>query len=91
MNDIKDKVKKSKPILGVVTSDSMEKSRVCTVERFVKHPRYHKYIKRRTKIMFHDEQNVTKVGDSVLIMPSRPYSARKRFNLLRVVKPAGEV
>ncbi|MFW7378068.1 MAG: 30S ribosomal protein S17 [Oligoflexus sp.] len=91
MSDNKDNVKKSKPILGVVTSDKMNKSRVATVERFVKHTRYHKYIKRRTKIMFHDEQNSTKVGDAVLLMPSRPYSARKKFDLLRVVQPAGEV
>lgn len=91
MSDNKESVKKSKPLLGVVTSDRMAKSRVATIERFVKHPRYHKYIKRRTKIMFHDEKNEAKVGDSVLIMPSRPYSARKKFDLLRVVKPAGEV
>lgn len=85
------KVKKSKPILGVVTSDRMNKSRVATVERFVKHSRYDKYIKRRTKIMFHDEKNETKTGDSVLIMPSRPFSARKKFDLMRIVQRSNEV
>lgn len=81
-------VKKSKPLLGLVTSDKMAQSRVCTVERMVKHSRYDKYIKRRTKVMFHDAENTSKVGDSVLIIPSKPYSARKRFNLLKVVERA---
>ena len=80
--------KKSKPLLGVVTSDKMSKARVCKVERMVKHSRYNKYIKRSTKIMFHDEENTSKLGDSVLIIPSRPYSARKRFSLLKVVEQA---
>jgi small subunit ribosomal protein S17 len=91
MSEQKDIQKKSKPLLGYVTSDRMDKSRVATIERFVKHSRYAKYMRRRTKIMFHDENNETKIGDSVLIMPSRPYSAKKKFNLLRVVERAGEV
>ena len=81
-------VKKSKPLLGVVTSDKMNKAGVCTVERTVRHARYGKYVKRRTKIMFHDESNQCKVGDSVLIIPSKPFSARKRFSLLKVVEKA---
>lgn len=82
--------KKSKPLLGTVTSDSMNKSRVATIERIVKHSQYGKYVKRRTKIMFHDETNSSKVGDSVLIMPSRPHSARKKFDLLRIVNQISE-
>ena len=83
--------KKAKPMFGVVTSDKMDKSRVVTVERLVKHERYGKYLKRRTKLMFHDEQNQSRIGDSVLVIPSRPYSNRKRFNLLKIViKAAGE-
>ena len=82
------KTKKSKPLQGVVTSDKMDKAGVCSVERMVKHSRYGKYVKRTTKIMFHDESNQSKVGDSVLIIPSKPYSARKRFNLLKVVETA---
>lgn len=80
--------KKARPIRCVVTSDKMMKSRVGTYERLVKHPRYGKFIRRRTKIMFHDEQSVTKVGDEVLISPSRPLSSRKKFTLLEVVRKA---
>lgn len=77
--------KKAKPLKGVVTSDSMSKSRVAVIERLIKHDRYHKFLKRKTKIMFHDENNESKVGDLVLISQSRPRSARKRFELLKIM------
>ena len=82
--------KKAKPILCVVTSDKMDKSRVGTIDRLVKDKRYMKYIRQRTRLMFHDESNQTSAGDKVLIIPSRPYSSRKKFDLLKVVQKAGE-
>lgn len=82
--------KKSRPIRVVVTSDKMNKSRVGTLERLVKHARYGKYIRRRTKYMFHDEQNSSRVGDEVLISQTRPLSARKKFSLLEVVRKAAD-
>lgn len=86
-----EKEKKSKPFSGLVTSDKMDKSRVVTVERLVKHEQYGKYIKRRTKLMFHDEKNESRIGDTVLVIPSRPHSARKRFDLLKIVAKADDV
>ncbi len=83
-----EKTKKARPIRVVVTSDKMNKSRVGTAERLVKHPRYGKYQSRRTKLMFHDEGNVSQVGDTVLITQTRPLSARKKFQLLEVVVKA---
>lgn len=78
--------KKSTPVRCTVTSDKMNKSRVGTVDRLVKHPRYGKYLRRTTKIMFHDEGNITHMGDQVLIEQTRPLSSRKKFKLLSVVK-----
>ena len=83
-------VKKQKSVRGVVTSAKMDKTRVVTVERMVKHPVVGKYIKKTTKFMFHDEKNASKLGDEVLITPSRPMSARKSFRLLSIVKEAKE-
>lgn len=83
-------VKKQKSVRGVVTSAKMDKTRVVTVERMVKHPVVGKYIKKTTKFMFHDEKNESKLGDEVLITPSRPMSARKSFRLLSIVKEAKE-
>jgi small subunit ribosomal protein S17 len=79
-------VSKVRPIKVVVLSDKMNKSRVGVQERLVQHAEFGKYIRRRTKFMFHDEKNETTVGDVVLIKPSRPLSARKRFALHKIVK-----
>jgi len=66
-------------LTGRVVSDKMEKSAVVLVERTVKHPRYHKYVKRQKKYMVHDESNACNVGDTVVIQESRPLSRRKRW------------
>lgn len=80
--------KKSSPLQCTVVSTKMQKSRVGQIDRLVKEGRLGKYIARRTKIMFHDEENTSQVGDSVLITPCSPKSARKRFELIKVVKKA---
>jgi small subunit ribosomal protein S17 len=71
--------------VGVVTSDKMNKTRRVEIPRLVKHPRYGKYIRRRTICRVHDEQNVSRQGDTVEIMESRPLSKTKHWLLLRVV------
>ena len=77
-----------KTLNGVVVSAALAKTRTLKIERLAKHPAYHKYIKRTTKVLFHDEQNESQVGDKVLVRPCRPYSKRKSFRLQQVVKEA---
>ena len=74
--------------VGVVTSDKMNKTRRVEIPRLVKHPRYGKYIKRRTICKVHDENNESHVGDTVEIMESRPLSKLKAWRLVRVVTKA---
>ena len=74
--------------VGVVTSDKMKKTRRVEIPRLEKHPRYGKYIKRRTICYAHDEANESHIGDTVEIMESRPMSKLKRWRLIRVVKKA---
>jgi small subunit ribosomal protein S17 len=74
--------------VGVVTSDKMNKTRRVEIPRLEKHPRYGKYIKRRTICYVHDERNESRAGDSVEIMEARPMSKLKRWWLVRVVKKA---
>ena len=81
-------VKKSSPLQCTVVSTKMTKSRVGQIDRLVKEGRLGKYIARRTKIMFHDEESTSQLGDTVLIMPCRPKSARKKFELVKIVKKA---
>ncbi len=71
---------------GVVTSDKMNKTRRVEIPRLVKHPRYGKYIRRRTICHVHDEQNESRMGDTVEIMEARPISKTKHWRLVRVVK-----
>jgi small subunit ribosomal protein S17 len=75
-----------RPIRCIVVSDKMTKSRVAVLERLVKHPVVGKYMKRSTRLMFHDETNETHEGDVVLIKPCRPMSARKKFELVSVLR-----
>lgn len=75
---------------GVVTSDKMEKTITVLWERQVKHPRTHRYVKRRKKLHAHDEKNEAHVGDLVEIMATRPLSKLKSWRLVRVVRRAHE-
>jgi small subunit ribosomal protein S17 len=74
--------KKKRTVKCVVVSDKMDKTRVGLVERIVKHPVVGKYIKRSTKIHFHDEKNQSKKGDAVSVVACRPLSKKKSFTLL---------
>lgn len=73
---------------GRVVSDRMDKSITVAVDRQIKHPIYGKFITKTTKYMAHDEENDAKVGDTVLIMSTRPLSKRKSWRLVEVVERA---
>ena len=73
-------------LVGVVTSDKMQKSCRVEIPRQIRHPRYGKIIRRRTVGIAHDENNVAKVGDTVEIMSTRPISRTKNWRLVSVMK-----
>lgn len=77
-----------KRVIGVVTSDKMNKTRTVTVTEQFRHPKYGKYIKRTLKFHVHDERNESKAGDTVLIIETRPLSATKRWRLMKVLERA---
>ena len=79
---------KRKERTGLVVSDGMDKSIVVAIQRQVKHPIYHKFVKKTTKLMAHDDTNDAHVGDTVRIMETRPLSKRKRWRLVEVVERA---
>ena len=74
--------------VGIVESDARDKSRRVAVSFTVKHPKYGKYMRRRTTLHVHDAENVSKKGDRVEIAECRPVSKTKSWILLRVVKTA---
>mgnify|MGYP001236296367 CR=1 FL=1 len=75
-------------IQGIVVSDKMDKTVVVRTERLVKHPKFHKYIKRHVKYKAHDKENRCGLGDTVLIAESRPFSKEKRWTVREIVEKA---
>jgi small subunit ribosomal protein S17 len=73
--------------VGLVTSDKMEKTVVVRVERQVRHPKYKRYIRKRSKFMAHDEMGAG-IGDTVRIIETRPLSARKRWRVAEILQKA---
>ncbi len=75
-------------IAGIVISNKMDKTVVVRAERLVKHPVFHKYIRRHVRYKAHDEKNACNIGDKVLIMESRPLSKDKRWRMKEILEKA---
>lgn len=78
-------------LTGRVKSDKMDKTRVVQIARLVRHPKYGKIYRERTTCYVHDENNVSKEGDTVQIIESAPVSKKKRWTLMQVVEKSNEV
>lgn len=72
-------------LIGVVSSNKMQKTVVVKVKRMIEHPRFKKIVKRFSKFYAHSEIPL-KVGDTVEIEETRPLSKLKRWRVRRVVK-----
>ncbi|MFA6397402.1 MAG: 30S ribosomal protein S17 [Candidatus Paceibacterota bacterium] len=77
-----EKEQKGKILQGKIVSDKMQKTVVVSVARFVKHPKYKKYLKINKRYKAHDEENIHKVGEVVRIIETRPISKDKKFKVL---------
>ncbi len=77
---------KVKTLTAAVVSKSGDKSVTVAIDYKVKHPKYGKYMRRRTKLSVHDEHNQSGVGDVVEIAQCRPRSKRKSWRLLKIVQ-----
>ncbi len=74
--------------IGRVVSDRMDKTIVVSIERLVKHARYGRFVRRRTKFNVHDEKNECHVGDVVRFVETRPLSKEKRWRFVEFVERA---
>ncbi len=75
----KEKTTSAKVLSGTVVSDKMKDTVVVLVERYEKHPKYEKFIKRGKKFKAHDAGNTKKIGDKVEIRECAPISKDKHF------------
>ncbi len=83
------KIANRKKIVGIVVRDKMDKSVVIEVEKFSKHPRYHKYLRTKKRYKAHDEGNLCKIGDRVLVVETRPLSKDKNWLEKEITKRGG--
>ncbi|HVJ47528.1 30S ribosomal protein S17 [Desulfitobacterium sp.] len=74
--------------VGKVISDKMEKTIVVAVQITERHPLYHKILRRTEKFKVHDENNEAHIGDTVVIMETRPLSKDKRWRLVEISERA---
>jgi small subunit ribosomal protein S17 len=72
--------------VGVVETDARDKTRKVVVNYLSRHPKYGKFIKRRTVLHVHDAENTSRTGDIVEVAPCRPISKTKNWRLVRVVE-----
>ena len=90
MSDTKN-TSKSRIITGTVVSNRMDKTAVVQSHRRLGHTVYPKFVSRRVRYKVHDEENGLNVGDTVMIVETRPLSRGKRWRLLDILEkaPAG--
>ena len=77
-----------KTLVGIVTSDKMDKTVVVSIKDRVKHPLYGKIVNKTVKLKAHDENNECGVGDRVLVMETRPLSKEKRGRVAEIIEKA---
>jgi small subunit ribosomal protein S17 len=83
--------RKARTLAAVVISKSGNKTIKVAVDYKVRHPKYNKYVRRRTKLGVHDERNQAGVGDKVQIAECRPRSKSKSWRLQKVLEKAMRV
>lgn len=71
-----------KEFRGTVVSAKMQDTAVVAVSRYVKHPKYKKYMKKTSKFAAHNPGNKAQEGDKVTIRETRPLSKTKHFEIV---------
>ena len=64
----------SKIIKATVIANKMINTIVVNIDRVIKHPKYHKILKRRTKLFVHNDLGDIPLGSKVSIQETKPYS-----------------
>ena len=71
-----------KVLTGKVVKDQNDKTIVVLVKRRYAHPFFKKVITSSKKYHAHDKNNKFKIGDIVKIIESRPFSKKKRWEVI---------
>ena len=71
--------------IGIVVSTKMQKTIVVIVENKFRHPRYAKTVVKTKRYLVHDEENIAKLGDKVVMIQTRPLSKNKIWRLEKIL------
>jgi small subunit ribosomal protein S17 len=74
--------------IGTVTSNKMDKTATILIERQMRHPLYHRIVKKSKKVHAQDDSNDCQIGDSVRIVETRPLSKLKRWRVVEITERA---
>ena len=77
-----------KEMIGIVSSNKMDKTVVVSVETSEMNKTYGKIQKRTYKLKAHDGNNECQIGDKVRVMETRPLSKEKRWRVVEVLEKA---
>jgi len=77
-----------KTYIGEVVSDKMDKTVVVAITRRIQHPLYKKTVKRVSRFKAHDANNECGIGDTVMMVETRPLSKDKRFEVVEILQKA---
>ena len=72
----------------VVSAGTMDKTIVVKIVSRTNHPVYKKVVHKSKTFKVHDENNECKVGDTVMIMETRPLSKDKYHRLVKIIERA---
>ena len=75
---------------GTVVKAAMKDTVTVAVERYVKHPKYQKFMRLSKKFLVHNPGNTAVVGSKVTIRETRPISKRKNFIIVSSTAPKTE-
>ncbi len=75
-------------LIGVVTSNKMQKTITVKIETKFKYPLYRKLVIHNKKYHVHDENEIANVGDRVEIMETRPISKTVNWTISKVIEKA---
>jgi small subunit ribosomal protein S17 len=73
---------------AVVIGKSGDQTVKVQIDYLMRHPKYGKYMRRRTRLSVHDPKNIAAKGDTVEIAECRPISKTKNWRLVSIVQKA---
>jgi len=72
--------------IGIIISNTVNKTKIVLVENKYVHHQYKKIVKKSKHYMIHDEKNISKLGDIVSIEECAPISKNKNWKLKEILK-----